>query len=319
MPAPLTVTLQLEEFVFGGLEIPERISVGGKQMLVVHTMIGGTRVIDALGRDDKPLEWSGLFLGSLAVSRARYLDGLRIAGKAVTLTWGEYSYQVIVEDFVADFDAPYRIPYRIVCQVEADNTTAQGQTFGTPVDDAVNADLQTALNLAQFNQGLVTALTQVQTAIGLITTLATAPKSLINSVLNPLVAAQTIAATIQGTNDSILDSALGFAGIVAGADPEDSIAGLQAQQIAMANVSACFQIGALCGRMTKNLTAIGASETVLNVAGGNLFAIAAEQYGDATEWTTLAKANGLTSPFLDGAQSLAVPSALDDQDGVLNS
>ena len=37
----------------------------------------------------------------------------------------------------------------------------------------------------------------------------------------------------------------------------------------------------------------------LAVAGGNLFAIAAAQYGDALQWSRIAELNGVWCPWLD--------------------
>ncbi len=47
--------------------------------------------------------------------------------------------------------------------------------------------------------------------------------------------------------------------------------------------------------------------TKITVAGGNLFAIAAQQYGDATAWLQIARANGLSDPFLSGLVTLTIP------------
>jgi hypothetical protein len=47
--------------------------------------------------------------------------------------------------------------------------------------------------------------------------------------------------------------------------------------------------------------------TTLMVAGGNLFRIAAEQLGDATQWNRIAAANGLWDPFLVGVVTLTIP------------
>jgi nucleoid-associated protein YgaU len=47
----------------------------------------------------------------------------------------------------------------------------------------------------------------------------------------------------------------------------------------------------------------------ITVAGGNLFAIAAQQYGDATQWYLIAAANGLKDPFLNGVVTLSIPPA----------
>ncbi len=47
--------------------------------------------------------------------------------------------------------------------------------------------------------------------------------------------------------------------------------------------------------------------TTLTVAGGNLFRIAAQELGDATQWNRIAAANGLWDPFLDGVLTLTIP------------
>jgi hypothetical protein len=45
----------------------------------------------------------------------------------------------------------------------------------------------------------------------------------------------------------------------------------------------------------------------LTVAGGNLFRIAAEQLGDATQWIRIAQLNGLSDPMLSGVVTLRIP------------
>lgn len=49
------------------------------------------------------------------------------------------------------------------------------------------------------------------------------------------------------------------------------------------------------------------------VTGGNLFRIAAEQLGDATQWLRIAQANGMSDPFLPGGQG-PVPLRIPDTD-----
>lgn len=48
---------------------------------------------------------------------------------------------------------------------------------------------------------------------------------------------------------------------------------------------------------------------VLQVAGGNLFAIASRELGDATQWNRIARLNQLWDPFLPEGQvvSLKIP------------
>ncbi len=47
--------------------------------------------------------------------------------------------------------------------------------------------------------------------------------------------------------------------------------------------------------------------TTITVVGGNLFRIAAEQLGDATQWNRIASLNGLYDPFLAGITTLIIP------------
>lgn len=49
----------------------------------------------------------------------------------------------------------------------------------------------------------------------------------------------------------------------------------------------------------------------VTVIGGNLFAIAARELGDALQWVNLAQANNLHDPFLRGQVTLNIP-ARDD-------
>ena len=45
----------------------------------------------------------------------------------------------------------------------------------------------------------------------------------------------------------------------------------------------------------------------LTVAGGDLFRIAADQLGDATQWIRIAKLNALPDPVLTGLVTLLIP------------
>lgn len=43
------------------------------------------------------------------------------------------------------------------------------------------------------------------------------------------------------------------------------------------------------------------------VSGGNLFRIAADELGDATQWIRIAQANALFDPMLSGLATLRIP------------
>ena len=46
---------------------------------------------------------------------------------------------------------------------------------------------------------------------------------------------------------------------------------------------------------------------VITVAGDNLFRIAAEQLGDATQWIRIAQLNNLSDPMLTEVNTLLIP------------
>lgn len=46
---------------------------------------------------------------------------------------------------------------------------------------------------------------------------------------------------------------------------------------------------------------------IVTVAGSDLFRLALEQLGDATQWNRIAALNGLDDPVLDGLQTLRLP------------
>jgi hypothetical protein len=46
----------------------------------------------------------------------------------------------------------------------------------------------------------------------------------------------------------------------------------------------------------------------ITIAGGNLFALALQYLGDATQWNRIAQENGLIDPMITGIMTLQVPS-----------
>jgi nucleoid-associated protein YgaU len=54
----------------------------------------------------------------------------------------------------------------------------------------------------------------------------------------------------------------------------------------------------------------GNSGKTVITSGGNLFAIAAAELGDATQWYRIAQASGLDDPMLSGVVTLTIPDAI---------
>lgn len=116
--------LLLGPILFENFELPERVRWGGRQKLAVHRLPGGTRTVDALGRDDADIVWSGVFTGTDAALRARALDLMRAEGGAWPLTWDLFFYTVVIARLDADFTRSNWIPYRITCTVVRDEAAA---------------------------------------------------------------------------------------------------------------------------------------------------------------------------------------------------
>jgi len=187
-------TLTLGTFTFATYEIPERINFGGSQALSVKQLVGGQRIVDAMGRLDDDITWSGLFFGSTAVLRARFLDGMRIKGLPLLLTWSQFSYNVVIKDFKPSFERTYQVPYSITCQV------IQDLTFPIPIlvpvgyNDAVQTLLAKALDLALIakNPSVSSALALLAAAINAIPDLGIASTAQLSTLLAPLLQAQSV-------------------------------------------------------------------------------------------------------------------------------
>jgi len=135
--------LTLGSMALEGFEAPAGVRFGGGQRLAVHRLIGGARVIDAMGRDDAALVWAGIFSGSDAGERARMLDAMRVAGAPLTLAWDEFCYTVVIGSLDMEYCNPWWVEYRISCTVQAD--LAQSVDLFTPtLADSVLSDLNSA-------------------------------------------------------------------------------------------------------------------------------------------------------------------------------
>lgn len=309
--------LILGPFQFSALEIPDSIRTGGSQQLVTHQLVGGTRVVQSMGRCDDPLEWEGLFFGSTALDRSRGLDAIRIAGTLQRLTWSQYNYLIIVKEFHADNRRRFEIPYRIVCEVVSD-LTAPASSVGTPpVDYAIQDDAASALGLAGLigDGTLLRLMNTLVGSVGVVSSFTHASNSTISTVTQPLLAALAQVTTLTNVaNANVMQTS--FAGVDGSAG---AAAALASQTTNMQQLNNLKQMGNLLGRMGNNLGLINASPQTIATAGDNLFRIATQAYGDPTAWTGIAKANDLTDPYIVGPDVLTIPAEADQSDGILDA
>lgn len=323
-------TLVLGAFTFASLEIPEEIVIGGTQRLSIHELVGGTRVIDAMGRSDHQLAWSGLLLGSgkdsngyqvatAATDRARFLDTLRASGVPQLLTWASFNYLVVVREFTANYKKKYHIPYHIVCEVIADQTSPVTSSGLPPVDQAITDDSAAATSLTASigDPTLNAAMSSLNTAIAAVSSFAHAAQSTINAVLQPLAAVQARVGVLITSTANAAGNVTTFGGVMPGNPLSTSAAALTSQVVATTQLNALYQTRNLLGRMAANLGSVNSAQNTVPTAGGNLFQIAEQQFGDAQAWTGIAKANNLTDPFIQGTKVLTIPPTADQQNGIL--
>ncbi len=310
--------LILGDVNFSRFEIPEKIGFGGEQLLAVQKLVGGKRVIDAMGRDDADLKWSGLFIGQNASDRARYLNYLRIAGNQLTLTWAEFAYSVVIKEFLPDYRRGYEIPYSITCVVVEDLTLPVTVLPESSIDRAILDDMNSATGLGSLigDGALSSALGTLGTAISAVSSFANAAQSTINSVLAPLGAVQARVTTLIASTGNTIANVATIGGVSINNPIAMQAANLSSQIAGYTQMPQLLNLQSVTGRMGMNLGAIKSTGQTVVTAGGNLFSMASKAYGDATAWTTIARANKLTDPNLNGVQSVLVPPTSDGGGGV---
>jgi hypothetical protein len=140
--------LALGPIIFSDFSIPERMPFGGSQMLKKHKLIGGQRVIDTLGPDDRDLTWSGIFWGDNALAAAQEVDALRALGQPLGLSWGGGSYIVVIESFTPDVQRlPQCVPYSITVVIARNNQHGDLNARPQGVDSLVQGDLSTMIGI----------------------------------------------------------------------------------------------------------------------------------------------------------------------------
>jgi hypothetical protein len=213
------VVVTLGDVSFQDFEVPEKISFGGTQRLAVQELIGGGRVVDALGYDDGEISFSGIFSGDDAAQRAQTLDTERAAGAVLALFWDQYFYNVVIAEFAADYEKPWWIPFALRCIVASDPAVDNAVT---PAVYLVSNDLsvvtsllgQAGLVLGGLTDPTVAGLATAQGVVAAdITTAGTALDSSVGAVAGAADAASGIAAVNQMTaNSAVLAAASGMSG-----------------------------------------------------------------------------------------------------------
>ncbi|CAE6838164.1 LysM peptidoglycan-binding domain-containing protein [Paraburkholderia nemoris] len=332
--ATLTLDTPNGSFVFQDSEVPEKIRFGGAQLLDVQKMIGGRRRINAVGADDDPLAWSGWFLYTSALSRARFLDSVRREGLQCTLSWDALRYLVVVHQFHADYEKPFKIPYSISFEVIEDQTATvdsvpavtPAQSLATDMarmgtlsncigDSTLNGlvgDLQSAMSsISAAAQPIANGLKAVTSFVAGI---ANCADQIVNTVASAVTAATAPLAAVASHVQYLISNAEGImaagSGVLPGLPASPTIFNALARANAAVQLPELYELRSVAARMQVNLPLVSTptSAKTITVGGGDLFTIASQQYGDASRWVDIAKANGITDPVLTGINTLTIPS-----------
>ncbi len=322
-------SLTLGDFVFARGEMPESIGFGAAQQLHVHTLIGGARVIDAMGAVPQRQEWSGWFSGPEALARARFLKQLTEAGQPLALRYGEFAYTVVIANFCAEFRAGPHLPYAIALEVVDDHGAARPGAGLPGLAQVIAQDLIGAADNAAAigDAGLISVVGAVAAAVTDGGSDAP-PSAAMQFSLSPIGAARTHAAGLDVAASAQISTLGPLSSPAAGSNPVSPEAigqfgtGLAA---AAAAVQQSFFLNAtmqVLQRVSTNLSAgsgkTGAGGATLITGTGDLYHLAASAYGDARGWTRIAQANGLTDPVISGITQLVIPPASVSATGALN-
>lgn len=269
--------IQLGAIIFSSEECPEQLPIGaGEQMLIVHNMPGGGIIDNDFGNKPTPITWTGKFFGPNIGPRVKQLQEYRIAGQPLPLTYGDEQYTVRIKAFDPGYRGGYN-EYSITLEVVA----ALNGAFNVPNVASLDQQVGNLMALATSSYTNVlaidakadvmqTALANLQAelalAIPLAATLASGGADVQNAAIELLTAAQTYESSIGG----------GFLP--------------QTPDLTVLLASATSLLGVLnTGQVTGSLP----------MYGGELFSVAAMQYGDMSQAFTLANANGRVYPLLD--------------------
>ena len=142
--------LVLGSVAFQDFEIPEEVRLGGNHAGKLWKLPGGVRIIDAQGPDDETIEWHGRFRAGFAMDRALEVDGMRRAGRPVSLSVLGLSYTVFIRTFTFHpARGGFEIPYEIGLIVLLDNTQGLGAFAPASIDSVVAADIAAGSNFLQ--------------------------------------------------------------------------------------------------------------------------------------------------------------------------
>ncbi len=271
------------------LEIPGRLNdLGGIQKNAVHEFPGGYRTIQPLGAFPEPLNWRGTFLGGNAFARHFQMDALRRNGKTAYLTYGPWQWEGLLIRFQTEARYQNYCAYRATFEPSID-LTAAGQAQAPSASQTANTMTQLLTNIQQQYQ--TDSVLSAESQAALIIYAAT---------VVPLIQAYGQGSTQLTSSDTL--ALTEATGAVTAALALDALS--TNPEVTYAASSTGSYVNAITGTLSSVAT-----QTTIQVVNPNLAQLAAQYYGDATQWRTLANANNLIDMQPSGSYSLVIPNA----------
>lgn len=309
---PFATRLIVGNFEFSGLEVPEAVTIGAKQQIVVHKLVGGKRVVDVLGVDYDNLSWSGWMTGATAGDRMNELETLRDAGKPLTFNMDGYYFSVLIQSFNARFEYVYRRYYSIelvvISRLDAPITT---NALAGTLDALINSDVGESLGLASIiNSDAVTAsINAVKDAVSQVQGFANATIDTVQTVIRPLVAAQAVVQSVIAQVAGSINDITTLGGLIPGNPVSTAANNVLRQGAALTQLAPLYQMQSVLDRLQKNVLAgpLANGTSSVTTSNSTLQKVAADSYGDQSRWTEIAAANSIVDPQLDGIQTIKIP------------
>jgi hypothetical protein len=249
-------TVSIGDFVFDGWEVPESIKWGGTQRVNVHKLVGGDRVIDAMGPDHADISWSATMLSPDASLRADELDQMRISGQLFPIIFANRYYEGVISNFQADQRKAWHVPYNITLVVWRDQSFVAANPQPTALA-AVTDDV--SAGLAITSAGLATAATALALVSPILVSMSVIDQGAASTIA--LASNLTLASTAATAAASLANATI--AGVTAGAVTTGIVAGT-------ATVDTAITTLATVGQATQDAAAAAAMASYVSRASKNV-------------------------------------------------
>lgn len=282
-------------FLLVGMEIPQNLdSVGGDQMLAVHNFPGGIRTVESLGAfPPDVIRWDGIFIGTQAWDRAYALDQLRIKGEKIDLRFSKWAWKGKIKSFHVYVKHEWYSTYHLEFVPSRDISTAP------PTVNTASAVQALHQCFAAITNNLPTSV------LGdlLPASIAGPLQSLVGVGQSGLLAADNILSVV---DPSVLQK-VNFYSEAALSAANATLSASSAEGLTLSLASSVAHVASYAGIIQNLYTTTSPLQKVLTLINPDLPSLAAQFYGNASQWTTIASANNLTDPYPTGQYDVTIP------------